>query len=477
MIYIFSHDLSFSEELQELAGENNAQGFTEESRLASALNERSPDAVIFDLRSGARPIRLLEKTYFEKPSVIVLTVLSNIGISEELFADREFYWPLDLAEIMQASSEISGRRKLLQTCGMVGRSEELIRAAEIVQKVSPSDVNVLITGPSGAGKEVVARAIHDGSNRRRNPFIAINVAAMAPGVIESELFGHERGAFTGAASRRIGAFEQASGGVIFLDEIAEIPLEIQAKLLRVLEQRSFTRVGGNTQISADFRLLAATNKVLQNEVSAGRFREDLYFRLSVVTIDLPPLSRRKSDIAPLAYHFLSLRKEELKAETLVIEPGALRLFHRYDWPGNVRELKNVIDSFSVTSANGRIRASDFEQYVRERQSRSGLLPVVTGRTPEAAEHHVLMQAIMALTGEVSSLRRLIETELEKMRASNGGISGSPAPNLGSTSIEDAERELIIRALDEADGNRKEAAGILGIGERTLYRKLDKYGLK
>ena len=477
MIFIFSHDLTFSEKLQELAGEHKARSFTEESGLASALNEQSPKAVVFDLRSGARSIRLLEKTYFEKPSVIVLTLLSSIGISEELFTDREFYWPIDPAEIVDAVDEISGKRRLLESCGMVGRSEELIRAAEIVQKVSPSDVNVLITGPSGAGKEVVARAIHAGSDRNEKPFIAINVAALAPGIIESEMFGHERGAFTGATSRRIGAFEQASGGVIFLDEIAEIPLEIQAKLLRVLEQRSFARVGGNIQISADFRLLAATNKILQNEVSTGRFREDLYFRLSVVTIDLPPLSRRKSDIAPLTYHFLSRRKEELKAETLAIDPGALRLFHRYDWPGNVRELKNVIDSFSVTSASGRIRASDFEQYVRERQSRSGLLPVVTGRSTEAAEHQVLMQAIMALTGEVGSLRRLIETELEKMRTSNGGVGGSATSDLGSARIEDAERELIIRALDEADGNRKKAAGILGIGERTLYRKLDKYGLK
>lgn len=477
MIYIFSHDLSFSEELQVLAGQDKAQGFTEESRLASALNERSPDAIVFDLRSGARPFRLLEKVYFERPSIIVLTVLSSIGVSEELFTDREYYWPVDAKELLEAANEISRQRKLLESCGIVGRSEELIRAAEVIEKVSPSDVNVLITGPSGAGKEVVARAVHAGSDRQKNPFIAINVAALASGVIESELFGHERGAFTGATSRRIGAFEQASGGVIFLDEIAEIPLEIQAKLLRVLEQRTFTRVGGNMEISADFRLLAATNKVLQNEVSAGRFREDLYFRLSVVTIDLPPLNRRKSDIAPLAYHFLARRKEELKAETLVIEPGALRLFHRYDWPGNVRELKNVIDSFSVTSPSGRIKASDFERYVRERQSRSGLLPVVTGRTPEAAEHQVLMQAVMALTGEVGSLRRLIETELEKMRASNGGISASAGPDFGSSRIDDAERELIIRALDEANGNRKKAAGILGIGERTLYRKLDKYGLK
>jgi two-component system NtrC family response regulator len=477
MIYIFSHDLSFSDQLISSFSGQETQSFTDEIRLASALNKSEPAGIIFDLRSGMRPLKLIERVYLEKPSIIVVAISPAIGITEELFSDRELFWPVEAADVAAAFDRMGRDRKLLESCGIIGRSGELVRAAEIVKKVASSDVNVLITGPSGAGKEIIARAIHSGSEEPNSPFIAVNVAALAPGIIESELFGHERGAFTGATARRMGAFEQASDGIIFLDEIGEIPLEIQAKLLRVLEQRSFTRVGGNVQIEANFRLLAATNKVLQDEVASGRFREDLYYRISVVSIDLPPLNARKPDISPLVHHFLARRSKELQTDNLSIEPGALRLFHRYDWPGNVRELKNVIDSFSVTSPSGRIRTTDFEQYVRERGPRSELLPVVTGRTSQAAEHQIMMQAIMALTGEVSSLRRLIERELERIGVTESSFAESGGSKFGPVKIEDAEKELMIRALDEAGGNRKKAARILGIGERTLYRKLDKYGLK
>ncbi len=477
MIYLFSHDLSFSDQLLKSLPGREAQSFTDEIRLASVLNETEPDGIIFDLRSGMRPLKLIERAYVEKPSIIAVVIMPAIGITEDLSCDKELFWPVEAVDVVEAFEKIVRDRKLLGSCGIIGRSAELIKAAGTVKKVASSDVNVLITGPSGTGKEIIARAIHSGSGQSGNPFIAVNVAALAPGIIESELFGHERGAFTGATSRRIGAFEQASDGIIFLDEIGDIPLEIQAKLLRVLEQRSFTRVGGNVQINADFRLLAATNKVLQDEVASGRFRDDLYYRLSVVTIDLPALSLRKPDVSPLAFHFLARRKKELKTDNLSIEPGALRLFYRYEWPGNVRELKNVIDSFSVTSASGRIRTSDFEQYVRERRPSSELLPVVTGRTSEAAEHQIMLQAIMALTGEVSSLRRLIEREMERVRVTNGGFAESAGFRSGPVKMEAAEKELMIRALDEANGNRKKAARILGIGERTLYRKLDKYGLR
>jgi DNA-binding NtrC family response regulator len=477
MIYIFSHDLSFSDQLLKSFPGPEAQSFTDEIRLASVLNETEPDGIIFDLRSGMRPLKLIERVYVEKPSIIAVVILPAIGITEDLSCDKEIFWPVEAVDVVEAFEKIVRDRKLLGSCKIIGRSAELIKAAETVKKVALSDVNVLITGPSGTGKEIIARAIHSGSGQSGNPFIAVNVAALAPGIIESELFGHERGAFTGATSRRIGAFEQASDGIIFLDEIGEIPLEIQAKLLRVLEQHGFTRVGGNVQIKANFRLLAATNKILQDEVASRRFREDLFYRLNVVVIDIPPLSSRKADIAPLAYHFLAQRGEELKTGNLSIEPGALRLFHRYEWPGNVRELKNVIDSFSVTSPSGRIRASDFEQYVRERSSRSTLLPVVTGRTSEAAEHQIMMQAIMALTNEISSLRRLVERELEKVKITESGFAEPAGSKFGPVKMEDAEKELVLRAINEAGGNRKKAARILGIGERTLYRKLDKYGLK
>jgi DNA-binding NtrC family response regulator len=475
MIYIFSHDISFSELVIGKIGPGEI--FNDEASMASASRDKKPECMIFDLRSGSRPFRFLERMYMEEPGTIILVILPSVGITDVVYSDREFYWPVDENEIAGELNNIKTDRNLLDKIGIIGRSSELVNAGRIVEKVASSDINVLITGPSGAGKEIIARAIHKGSGEQDKPFIAVNVAAMAPGIIESELFGHEKGAFTGASSRRIGVFEQAADGIIFLDEIGEIPLEIQAKLLRVLEERSFSRVGGNVKIQANFRLLAATNKNLTDEVNAGRFREDLYYRLSVVSIELPTLSDRIADISPLAFHFLQERKRELKSDKLKIESGALKLFHRYEWPGNVRELRNVIYSYSVTSPSGRIRAEDFEQYVRERKPKSSLLPVVTGRTPEAAEHQIMMQALMALTNEIKELRYLIESELDKMRNIESGIMDLSSERSGSVRVDEAEKELIMRALDETGGNRKKAAEMLGMGERTLYRKLDKYGMK
>lgn len=475
MTYIFSQDISFSDKLIELSG--SGESFGDETRLASAIRESKPDSIIFDLRSGIRPLRLLERIYMEEPGIITIAVLPAIGITEELYCDKELYWPVDENQVNEELERFKADRKLLERVGITGRSSELIKAAQAVEKVAQSDVNVLITGPSGAGKEIVARAIHRDSDRSTGPFVAVNVAAMAPGIIESELFGHEKGAFTGATARRTGVFEQASGGTIFLDEIGEIPPEIQAKLLRVLEERSFTRVGGNINITADFKLLAATNRSLIDEVNAGQFREDLYYRLSVVSIDIPALRERTADIAPLAFHFLEERKRELKSDRLEIEFGALEMFHRYEWPGNVRELRNVIYSYSVTSPSGRIKAEDFEKYIHEKRPRSNLLPVITGRTPSGAEHQLILQALMSLTNEIKELRYLIESELEKMRTGNGAAYDSSMGRAQSVKVEDAEKELIQRALDESGGNRKKTAEMLGMGERTLYRKLDKYGLK
>jgi DNA-binding NtrC family response regulator len=471
MIHLFSHDPTLADELLRALPGEESRVFSDESALAAALSSGNPDTIIFDLRYEPKPSRLLERVHFENPAIMVIAIISPPG-TDEITADKIFAWPVQPSEIALALIEKREERRMIESCGLVGRSSELAAAARIVIQVAPSDINVLITGPSGAGKEMIARALHAKSKKPSSPFVAVNVAALAPGIIESELFGHERGSFTGATARRIGLFEQASGGMIFLDEIAEIPLEIQAKLLRILENRVFTRVGGNTPIKANFRLIAATNKDLT--VERGRFREDLYYRLRVVSIELPALSRRKADIAPLALHFLELRSRELKASKLHIEPGAMRLFHKYDWPGNVRELKNVIDSFAITSSTGRIRAVDFEKYMIDNTSRATLLPVVTHRTPEAAEHQLIFQALMTLSNEIVSLRRLIERELEMTRG--GEPVRAATVQHGSVNVEEVERGLVERALDVAGGNRKKAARLLGIGERTLYRKLEKYGL-
>jgi len=477
MTLLFSRDKAFADAITAAFPNRSLEAFTDETRLAAAINRADTSGILFDMRSEPRPTRLLERVYIERPAIAVVLVLPSDNVGETGYCDRSYNWPVEPAEIYGAFNDIQREREAIASCGLVGRSPELASAARVVLQVAASNINVLITGPSGAGKEMIARALHARSPNPHSPFIAVNVAALAPGLVESELFGHERGAFTGAMARRSGVFEQASGGMIFLDEIGEIPLEIQAKLLRVLETRSFTRVGGNIQIKADFRLIAATNRSLSEDIAAGRFREDLYYRLRVVAIDLPSLARRKSDISPLAYHFLEERSRELKSGKLEIEPATLRLFHRYEWPGNVRELKNVIDSFAITSQSGRIRASDFEKYMMENPSRQSLLPVATHRTPESAEHQLIFQAIMALTNELMSLKRLIERELEKIRGGEPLPDSSAEKSYGSINVEDVERDLVTRALNQAGGNRKKAAEMLGIGERTLYRKLDKYGLK
>jgi DNA-binding NtrC family response regulator len=475
MIYIFSRDKGLADNITPAFSGNQVEMITDEARLAASINKA--DGIIFDLRSEPFPTKLMERVYFESPAIAVIALYQYSNIPEEILYDRSLSWPVEPSEIARAFDEVKNDRTAFESCGLIGRSKELASAARTVLQVAPSDVNVLITGPSGAGKEMIARAIHDKSNKPQSPFIAVNVAAMAPGIIESELFGHEKGSFTGANARRVGVFEQASGGVIFLDEIGEIPLEIQAKLLRVLEQHSFTRVGGNISIKADFRLVAATNRELAEDVSSGRFREDLFYRLRVVSIDLPALSQRKSDIAPLAFYFLNLRKRELGNDILGIEPGAMKLFHRYNWPGNVRELKNVIDSFTITNISGRISGADFEKYMMENAPRSNYLPVITKRTPEAAEHQLLFQALVALTNEVMSLKQLIERELNRTHVSETTLSEPISPAYNSVNVEDMEKILVTRALSEAHGNRKKAAELLGIGERTLYRKLDKFGLK
>jgi DNA-binding NtrC family response regulator len=475
MIFIFTHDKAFADTILAALPANQGEVYNDESRMAGASGKA--DGIIFDLRSEYRPVRLMERIYYESTSIPIVAVCQRVALDDEFLYDCGFVWPIDVAEIVHAFDSIKEDRTVIESCGLVGRSKELAAAARIVMQVAPSDVNVLITGPSGAGKEMIARAVHDKSNNPNGPFITVNVAALAPGIIESELFGHEKGAFTGAATRRIGVFEQASGGIIFLDEIGEIPIEIQAKLLRVLEQRSFTRVGGNTSIKADFRLVVATNRELTDDVANGRFREDLFYRLRVVSIDLAPLVQRKADIAPLTFYFLDRRKQELGSDKPEIEPGALKLFHQYNWPGNVRELKNVIDSFSITNHQGRITAVDFEKYIVDNTSRSSYLPVVTKRTPEGAEHQLIFQALVALTNEVVSLKRLIERELERIHVAEPISSETPAPGYGTVNVEDMEKILVTRALSEAHGNRKKAAELLGIGERTLYRKLDKFGLR
>ncbi len=328
-------------------------------------------------------------------------------------------------------TENSALKQQLQTKfgleNIIGESRVMHEIFDIVRQVAPTRATVLILGESGTGKELIAKAIHNLSPRARQPMVSVHCAALSATLLESELFGHERGAFTGAHERRIGRFEQAQGGTLFLDEIGEIDPVIQVKLLRFLGERSFERVGSNKTLTADVRLVTATNKNLEELVKAGTFREDLYFRLKVVEIVLPPLRQRISDVPLLAKAFLTEFARENNKSVQDFTPDAMDALMAYGWPGNVRELRTAIEHAVVLSRGEKISLRDLPPNIRSGGGQGGLGPTTA--------------------------------------ASN------------SLTIDDMEKQLIIRALQESDGNRTEAAQKLGLSRRTLHRKLIRYQLK
>ena len=307
--------------------------------------------------------------------------------------------------------------------GMIGRSAPMERVFRVIERVAPQDVTVLVLGETGTGKELAARALHAASQRRQAPFVAINCAALPDHLVESELFGHERGAFTGASSQKKGKLEMASGGTILLDEIGELPLGVQAKLLRVLQQREFERVGGTRTLPLDIRLVAATNRDLQEETKHGRFREDLFHRLNVVTVRLPALRERVRDIPELALHFLALSAERFGRKGLRISEAAVQCLSRYHWPGNVRELENAMERAAVLCESGEVRPED------------------------------LPEIIMDMGGAA-------------------GIAGAYQKNVG-----EAKREAIVRAWGQAGGDYKGAAKLLGIHPNSLLRLVRNLGMR
>ena len=312
---------------------------------------------------------------------------------------------------------------------IIGESEPMQRVMDIVRQVAPARATVLIHGESGTGKELLAKAIHQLSPRSVKPMVTVHCAALSPTLLESELFGHEKGAFTGAHERRIGRFEQAEGGTLFLDEIGEVDETTQVKLLRFLGERSFERVGGNKTLSADVRVVVATNKNLKELVEKGEFREDLYFRLNVVELWAPPLRERLDDIPILALHFLREFAIENAKSISDFTADALEAMIRYDWPGNVRELRTAIEHAVVLSKNEMIQLTDLPHSVQS--------------------------------------RGIIQNEVQM----NQPIIGK------GVTLEEAEKQLIIRTIKECSGNRTAAAKKIGISRRTLHRKLHRYGLE
>lgn len=394
-----------------------------------------------------------------------------------------------------------------QRFGIIGNDPALNRALEVALRVAPTDLSVLISGESGVGKEFFPQVIHAYSARKHGTYIAVNCGAIPEGTIDSELFGHEKGSFTGATEARKGYFEEANGGTIFLDEVAELPQTTQVRLLRVLQTGEFIRVGSSKIQKTDVRVVAATNINLREAIAAGRFREDLYYRLNTVPIEVPPLRDRKGDIFLLFRKFASDIAVQYRMPAITLDDGARRLLEEYPWPGNIRQLKNVAEQISAIEETRLITASIIQKYLPDYAPVS--VPVVVGGRPlddMSDERELLYKVLFDLRSDVSELKRMV-AELRAERVSdvpallprNLPAVPAPAPVTGPVSTvvaspyeaefadtEEVEeepmtkekmlRENIIRALRRHNGKRREAAKELFISERTLYRKIKELGI-
>ncbi len=466
------------------------------------------------LLDGAN-LALVQEQLWHDVSVVGFTDVADALLLARLRAAgyaELFAKPLAVEEVADAVQRRLERLALAEVTGLVGESEAMREVLVKVEQIAPVTSTVLIEGESGTGKELVARAIHRLGTRRGRPFIAVNVGALPETLLESELFGHEKGSFTGAAERRLGRFELADTGTLFLDEIGEIPPSTQVKLLRVLEEREVMRVGGAQSIPVDVRVVAATNRPLREHVEEGAFRADLYYRLNVLRIYLPPLRERREDIPLLVRRFVREFSRQHDRPFHGISADALELLVSYPWPGNVRELRNLVESMVVLAPGHEIGAEDIPRAIREAGGRR-LLPVPVGavvREGERAqgrEFEFIVRSLVELKLQVEELRRRMDVEVRPPSAGWVG-EAHPMPGLGTGSVADVwvgagpvvggippqdqptppsviavgpettmaeiERQAIEAMLRQTGGNRRKAAELLGIGERTLYRKLREY---
>lgn len=376
---------------------------------------------------------------------------------------------------------------LAQSMGLIGRSEAFIQVLETLKQVAPTNITVLITGESGTGKEMVARAIHELSKRKDKPIISVNCGAIPEGILESELFGHEKGSFTGAEATRKGYFEAANQGTIFLDEIGELPVAVQVKLLRVLEQKEFMKVGGTTSVKVDVRVIAATNKNLENEVNKGNFRKDLFYRLNAVKITIPPLRKRKEDIALFAEYYSQKVSRENNIDFMGFTEEALQELENYSWPGNIREIRNLIERLIILKKGKKIEKSDISSHLTQKTEIDTNLPVITRITPEQAERELIYRVLLDLKMSIEEIRSYLLGTNPKPKSypdihtplmteiMNEQQDESEAESI--LPIQEMEKRQIQKALKLTKGNKKKAARLLNIGERTLYRKIKEYDLE
>ena len=419
-------------------------------------------AIITDLRMPKLDgMQLLERTARDYPDipVVLLTAhgsVDNAVAAVKLGAFDYLEKPFDQSQIRQVlekavrthelrrcEARVSGLAPGKGRYGLIGTSSPMQTVYNVIEKVADTPSTVLISGESGTGKELVARALHDQSPRRDRPLIKVNCAAIPESLIESELFGYEKGAFTGAVSSKPGRFELADGGTLFLDEIGEIPQEMQVKLLRALQENEFERVGGIRTIQVNVRVVAATNRDLPTEIEAGRFREDLYYRLNVVPLELPPLRRRSDDIPSLVEHILEKSSERLGRTVRGVEPPALAALCGYSWPGNIRELENVLERTLLFCEGGLIRLGDLPEALRGGRPSNRPSPAASpSPTPQPAQP------------SASGLKEAVRQETERV-----------------------ERQMIVSALEETAGNVTHAAKLLQISRKSLQLKMKEHGLR
>lgn len=409
-----------------------------------------------------------------------------------------------------------------QRFGLIGNTPSLNRALEVAVKVAPTDISVMVTGESGVGKETIPQIIHQYSNRKHHEYIAVNCGAIPEGTIDSELFGHEKGAFTGAQGARKGYFEVADGGTIFLDEVAELPLQTQVRLLRVLETGEFIKVGSSKVLKTDVRIIAATNEKMDTAIRKGKFREDLFYRLSTVPITLPPLRERRDDIHLLFRKFAADFAEKYRMPTIRLTENAVHTLLAYRWPGNIRQLKNITEQISVIEQERTISKEILLKYLPFEDANN--LPAVIDESArsggmDAAEKEMLYKLLFEMRNDITKLQQVVVELMEgdheftsseknaiiqKFQTHDATGTGVVAPLSRpdftysqppkedyyyhdpieehieveeSLSLEEREKELIIKALEKHNGKRKYAAKELGISERTLYRKIKEYDIK
>jgi two-component system, NtrC family, response regulator HydG len=412
------------------------------------IEEQVFDIIITDLiMEGVGGLEVLAKAKRELPDaeVVILTGHSTIKTAVTAIqagASTYLTKPLDINELRTATEKASQSQRLQRSNielqkqlnekfgfeGVIGNSEAMHSVVAKLRQIAPTSASVLITGESGTGKELVAKALHVNSPRKNKPFVPLNCAELSENILESELFGHVKGAFTGADRDRIGRFQYANGGTLFMDEIGDMPIPIQIKMLRVLETGEIVRVGTNDPIKVNVRLISATNRDLGDAIASGKFRQDLYHRLKVVSIKLPPLRERRDDIPLLIEHFLRSLSASHGKSIVAITPAVRKVLMSYSWPGNVRELKNTIESMVVIDADGRLDLDDLTE------------------------------------------------DLQSATALGTGNGAGGVDFLVGRSFEEIEKHYITETLKMTNGNREEASKLLGIGERTLYRKLKEYQL-